>query len=493
MQLVVKYFLVLMILSAILACGLNLGQTIKPTVTITAPPAGSTFALNQEVTVQSIAVDPQGVHRVELWADGQQVHVQAVAPAATTYTASQPWKPAIPGSHIVEVRAYNAENISSDPAQLIVVVTEAVGEATSVPTTPSTPETALTDTLPTATSDSPGTSLPTVTSTAPPSTVAPTQLPATEAPATPTTKPTTVAPTVEATTPPPPPPTLAPTPHITFWADASTVSCSQPSTTLYWEVGNGLAAYLSSGDRKDHHQVPFQSQEQIAPGTNTRYYLSASGPDGNNEVYQDITVEPPTSPPAPAWTATGQDVGQSGACAYARENLAVNSCGSGPAVFSPDGREVAVLSPQGLYVVSVDGKTVRELITPPGYSPGGDIVWSPWGEYIAYVYNDNGTLKTGVTRNHGTTPSDLWVINPENTTDWPRWTADQRLLVKSGPSAPTANQVYVIWLSQPPTIESTNRCETYELSASAPHQRYYPWGPGKTWVAGSAQGYETDY
>jgi len=78
------------------------------------------------------------------------------------------------------------------------------------------------------------------------------------------------------------------------------------------------------------------------------------------------------------------------------------------------------------------------------------------GEYIAYVYNDHGTLKVGVTRSYGTTVNDLWSITPDNTADWPRWTTDQRLLVTSG-----SNTVYVVWMSGPPAEISRPIPATY--------------------------------
>jgi uncharacterized protein YraI len=133
------------LLAATLACSIGAAQpAAKPTVVITSPPAGTSFAVGQDVVVQSVAADPQGISRVELWVDGQLVHTLAVAPAATSYAASQPWKPAVIGSHIVEVRAYNVNNVTNDPVQVIVTVAEAVANATPSPTTG--PGAAATDT-----------------------------------------------------------------------------------------------------------------------------------------------------------------------------------------------------------------------------------------------------------------------------------------------------------------------------------------------------------
>lgn len=411
--------IVLILLVTILACDLSLSQAAKPTITLTAPAANSSVALNQEIMVQAVVADPKGVSRVELWADGQQVFVQAVAPAATSYAANLPWTPAVPGSHILEVQAYNIENTAADPAQLILTA-GGEGQAqstTEVPaTTPPDPGPDADTPEPTAEIADDGSdtlSTPTEVSATTP---AVTSEPATSAPTTPasTPVPTTPAPTAVPTTP---------------------VPTAIPTTPVPTPV--------------------------------------------------------PTTPP-PTATPDRLDVGQTGACAAASKMLDLpgGTCSSN-AAFSPDGNEVAIMARDGVYVISTEGGAWRELIVPPGYSPGGDIVWSPWGEYIAYVYNDNGTLKVGVTRSHGTTPNELWSITPEEKTDWPRWTTDQRLLVTSGSDYPLST-VYVVWMSGPPAeVRPAPTDEVFQLSASGPGQQYYPWKPGKTWT-GNKPGYEAD-
>ncbi len=463
----------LILLLIVLACSLGSGQPSKPTVAIASPKTGSSFTLNQEVIVQSVAADPKGITRVELWVDGQAVYIEAVAPPATSYAANQPWTPTIPGSHVIEVRAYNADNTPTDSAQIIVTVTKAVDEAASAAAnTPADSATASSSLIPTT--------LPTSI----PAKIPDTAIPSPTVP--PPTPPPTPVPTV--------PPTPFPTPQIKFWLDYPTLTCSQQSTGLHWSVADGTEVFLSVDDPQGGHLVSPQGEEEVAPTANTRYYLTAKGPGGVNQVYNDVTVQPPTSPLPPSW-ATGPDhtyVGQTPACEYARINLLTDFCG-GHAVFSPDGSEVAVMALDRLYVINTAGTQVRELIVPPGYSPGGDIVWSPQAEYIAYVYNDNGTLKVGVTRRDGTASSDLWVINPEGITDWPRWTTDQRLLVTSGPVQPIEN-VYAVSLSGPSVeIRPVTRCETYELSTNVERQQYYPWGPGRVWVGGSTAIYPSDY
>jgi len=138
-----RFFIIVALLGllvAMLACGIGTAKTAaKPTVVITFPPAGTTVGLGQDVVIQSVAADPQGINRVELWVDGQMVHTQAVVPAAPSYTASQPWKPTVLGSHIVEVRAFNVNNVTNDPVQVVVTVAETVAEATPIPGAADTP------------------------------------------------------------------------------------------------------------------------------------------------------------------------------------------------------------------------------------------------------------------------------------------------------------------------------------------------------------------
>ena len=87
----------------------------------------------------------------------------------------------------------------------------------------------------------------------------------------------------------------------------------------------------------------------------------------------------------------------------------------------------------------------------------------------------------------------MWAITPEEMADWPRWTTDERLLVRSGPSTDQLNTVYVAWLSGPPAeIHPATRCERHELAPSALRQAYYPWGPGRIWFGGSVTPYEQD-
>ena len=142
------------LMAAVMACSIGSpGATASPTVAITFPQASSTLNLGQQIVVQSTAANPKGVARVELWVDGQVVNSQVVAPTSTSYSAGQPWTPAVAGSHVIEVRAYGVDNAVSVSPQLVVTVAQGtplaggqlaspLGTSTPAPTpTPAAPPT----------------------------------------------------------------------------------------------------------------------------------------------------------------------------------------------------------------------------------------------------------------------------------------------------------------------------------------------------------------
>ena len=114
--------------------------TQLPTVVITSPANGSQHQVNLPITVQATASDPSGVIRMELWVDGVRT-VEAASPASQgqpTLTASLQWVPLVPGSHTLEIRAYNVQERINEP---VTVLINAVGNTpTDTPTPTATPE-----------------------------------------------------------------------------------------------------------------------------------------------------------------------------------------------------------------------------------------------------------------------------------------------------------------------------------------------------------------
>jgi pSer/pThr/pTyr-binding forkhead associated (FHA) protein/uncharacterized protein YraI len=122
-----------------------------PSVVITAPANGSQVQLNQPVTVQATASDPSGVTRMELWVDGVKI-AEATSPAAQgqpTFTASLQWTPAIPGSHTLEIKAYNVQQRVNEPTTILVnVAGNSAPTDTPTPTPSPQPPTATALTIP---------------------------------------------------------------------------------------------------------------------------------------------------------------------------------------------------------------------------------------------------------------------------------------------------------------------------------------------------------
>ncbi len=149
-------FILLLLFAVLLGCApiANLSVPSKPVVSIGSPAHGTNVNLGQEVLVQVIAADTNGIARVELWVDGALVTMSEPTSTQTTHSAILRWTPTVVGAHMLMAKAINASGITSDPMAITVNVV--------APTTPTVPPTS--NTTPTA-----------------PTTVAPTQIPLTPA------------------------------------------------------------------------------------------------------------------------------------------------------------------------------------------------------------------------------------------------------------------------------------------------------------------------
>jgi len=103
-------------------------QPTRPIAIIAAPRNDTPVAVGQEVIITFTAADVKGVSQVELSVDGQPIHVEKVNPPVNSFAGNKAWTPAQPGSHVIELRAFNIDNEPSDPAQVFVTVTGAGGE-----------------------------------------------------------------------------------------------------------------------------------------------------------------------------------------------------------------------------------------------------------------------------------------------------------------------------------------------------------------------------
>ena len=98
----------------------------RPIAIIASPRSDTAIAVGQEVVINYTAADVKGISQVELSVDGQPIHVEKVNPPVNSFAASQAWTPDKPGSHVIELRAFNVDNEPSDPAQVFITVS---GEA----------------------------------------------------------------------------------------------------------------------------------------------------------------------------------------------------------------------------------------------------------------------------------------------------------------------------------------------------------------------------
>jgi hypothetical protein len=95
----------------------------KPTVTIVSPADGAQFQVGQDIAVQVVATDSQGIRRVELSAGGGLVDTTSSPSPQPSFSATLHWAPNIAGVQTLTVRAYNASDAASDPAIIRVNVT----------------------------------------------------------------------------------------------------------------------------------------------------------------------------------------------------------------------------------------------------------------------------------------------------------------------------------------------------------------------------------
>ena len=116
--------LALLILIGMLGC--SIGEPNRPAVSILTPANDERLAVGTEVLVQSVSVSQNRISRVELWINGQWVDTQT-ANQPTSFTAIQGWTPEAEGGYLLEVRAFDADNLQSVPAAVQVMVAPAEG------------------------------------------------------------------------------------------------------------------------------------------------------------------------------------------------------------------------------------------------------------------------------------------------------------------------------------------------------------------------------
>lgn len=128
-----------MLILAALACNAPSGETPpagnSPNVAITAPGTGARVLLGQDLAVESTSSHPNGVARVELWADGVKYASEINPdPARKSYSVIQKWSASAAGMHTLEVRVYApGASTAAAAAQVIVEVVASAAQLTATP------------------------------------------------------------------------------------------------------------------------------------------------------------------------------------------------------------------------------------------------------------------------------------------------------------------------------------------------------------------------
>jgi uncharacterized protein YraI len=216
-------------------------------------------------------------------------------------------------------------------------------------------------------------------------------------------------------------------------------------------------------------------------------------PDTGTSAMTTPTPALPVGTPIPGAAASRQFVEDMPAYKRLRGHLLVPPVS---ASLSPDGSQIAITERIKLYTVTTGGALSRVWLEDNDtLGPLGDIVWSPDGQYLAFMVGFK-TPKCRPCRSVALlsmADESMTFLEAPNglDTDMPRWTEDGRLLINVHPGEPADGTAYVYDTSGHGEVAAG----TYVLSSSHEGQKWYPWQPGKTWQVGlteRADSYNSD-
>jgi uncharacterized protein YgiM (DUF1202 family) len=120
----------LVLMSLMVACtrpswlGGGAAEPAGPVVVIDSPASGARVPTGQELLIQSTATDDNLVQRIELYINSELIadDPSPVSEGQATFTVVQRWVPVQPGQALVEVYAYNAADVRSEVASIVLEV-----------------------------------------------------------------------------------------------------------------------------------------------------------------------------------------------------------------------------------------------------------------------------------------------------------------------------------------------------------------------------------
>ncbi|MEW5960851.1 MAG: SH3 domain-containing protein, partial [Chloroflexota bacterium] len=150
------------------------------------------------------------------------------------------------------------------------------------------------------------------------------------------------------------------------------------------------------------------------------------------------------------------------------------------ASISPDGSLIAMTERINLYTVTTAGANTDIWLADNNESgPLGGAVWSPDGQYLAFVVgfkNPKCRPCRSVALLRLADGLITYLEAPDNQeTDMPRWTQEGRLLINVHAGEPADGLAYIYDISG----HSQPASGVYVLSSSHEGQKWYPWLPGR--------------
>gem|GEM_PF-1315250 len=121
-----------LLLATSLACSIGRSATPAagaPSVTITSPLPGQRAPVGEPLVINSTSVDKDGIQRVELWIDDTLLRVDSNPDVNSPYIVSQPWQSNVSGTHVIVVKAFDAQDVEGQSQPIVITLETATRTA----------------------------------------------------------------------------------------------------------------------------------------------------------------------------------------------------------------------------------------------------------------------------------------------------------------------------------------------------------------------------